>query len=302
MHIPREILRRVEAVFADVNRETSRLLSDLPNTHEPVIDHTFISEVQKHAAPVLFPNGWMLKLQTHFLGGGRHWGNWEIADIGVLVQFRVGGKVVRSKVVLLQSKRLYANELKEVDDGDLSDYHIGFAGLFRDDVPFAHVSKPRSFSFTNASKYRAMSLQDEQELAIQAYEANYDIPVYYLLYHPWTVPHTQVVPRPSSSAVFPDNQVGARVLPSAEVRAALSSKKKGYKPSFEDLCRAKVPTGEVSAGGPGWRLEHMLANLTLTCKTGYIAESANDPGLEAIFRLRGGPISSAISITIDAPE
>jgi hypothetical protein len=53
--------------------------------------------------------------------------------------------------------------------------------------------------------------------------------------------------------------------------------------------------------GPGWRLEEFVADLLLQCKTGYIAEKESDPGLDAVFRRRTGPIAAAIAITLDAP-
>ena len=84
----------------------------------------------------MFQSDWTVEISTHYLGGGRHWADWpewprkwEIADIGFLVQFRQDGKLIRSKVALLQSKRLYADEL-DLDDDIPYDFMVGFGRLF----------------------------------------------------------------------------------------------------------------------------------------------------------------------------
>jgi hypothetical protein len=48
-------------------------------------------------------------------------------------------------------------------------------------------------------------------------------------------------------------------------------------------------------------LEHFVVDLLLNCETGYIARSPSDGGLNYIFNRRSGPISAAITLTIDAP-
>ena len=91
---------------------------------------TFIQHFLGVSVPFRFASGWTVDLSTHYLGGGRHWGDWpdwprrwEIPDIGLLVLFRQGGKLLRSKVVLLQSKRLYSDEL-DWDENSPLDYMI----------------------------------------------------------------------------------------------------------------------------------------------------------------------------------
>ena len=73
--------------------------------------------------PVTTSSGWTVNIATHFLVRGRHFAEWpgqrrwEIADIGVRILFRRGGTLLRSKVALLQSKRLYAYEI-DWDEGN----------------------------------------------------------------------------------------------------------------------------------------------------------------------------------------
>ena len=50
------------------------------------------------------------RADVHFLGGLRHFYNWEIADIGVLIFAKKAGTVVANTVAVLQSKRLYPDQ------------------------------------------------------------------------------------------------------------------------------------------------------------------------------------------------
>src|ERR1051326_7290859 len=83
--------------------------------------------------------GAQLLLETHFLGGFPMFRSWEIADIGFLVMFRRAGRLYRSKVALLQSKRLYPAELKRITRY-AHDQIIGFGRLHLDDAKFKSVS------------------------------------------------------------------------------------------------------------------------------------------------------------------
>ena len=41
-------------------------------------------------SPAVVAPDWSVRIDTHFLGGRRHFRSWEIADIGVLVYLRDG--------------------------------------------------------------------------------------------------------------------------------------------------------------------------------------------------------------------
>jgi|SRR5580658_4865430 hypothetical protein len=142
MIIPEDVRIWVRSVFRACNVRTANALSAMPNTHETALDLAFVSEAARFAAPVRFPSEWIVRIDTHFLGGGRHFGEWEIADIGVLIQFRRAGKLLKSKVLLLQSKRLYPTE-QEYDEDERADYEIGFARLFSGDGHFPSIAAPR---------------------------------------------------------------------------------------------------------------------------------------------------------------
>ena len=115
-------------VLGTCNKRISKLITDVPTTHATPLDMTFIQHFLGVSIPFRFPQrgGWTVDLSTHYLGGGRHWGDrpdwprrWEIADIGLLVLFRQSGNLLRSKVALLQSKRLYPDELDWDEDSPI---------------------------------------------------------------------------------------------------------------------------------------------------------------------------------------
>jgi hypothetical protein len=198
--IPADVRGWLRSVFAGCNERVAATITQVPTTHEVPLDMTFIQHFLGVSAPRRFASGWMVEISTHYLGGGRHyaeWGDWprrwEIADIGVLVVFRQAGKLLRSKVALLQSKRLYPDE-QELDEDVPVDFMIGFGRLFRDDDDWAAVTEPRKFAFTEASAYKALLTGDGQYQRIAAYESQRNIPVYYLLYNPCQIPSSAVLP------------------------------------------------------------------------------------------------------------
>jgi hypothetical protein len=114
--IPADVIRWFRTVFAQCNRKLARTMSIVPNVAEPALDMALIDHLTQYGAPQVLDSGWTVRVDTHFLGGLRHFsGKWEIADIGLLVHYRKNGKVLRSKAAVLQSKRLYpkAGAVKE---------------------------------------------------------------------------------------------------------------------------------------------------------------------------------------------
>jgi len=152
------------------------MLADMPTTHEATLDAAFIAKAAEFAAPIRFTSQWVVRIDTHFLGGRRHFQNWEIADIGILIHFRRGGQLVRTKVALLQSKRLYAQE-EDYEEEDRVDYEIGFARLFRGSSSMEAILAPRMFGFGDDSRYQAIKVLDRQYRLVEEYEAQYMIPV-----------------------------------------------------------------------------------------------------------------------------
>ncbi|MET8983837.1 hypothetical protein ABZW49_00140 [Nonomuraea wenchangensis] len=293
----REWLR---GVFAECNQRVSRTITQIPTTYETALDMTFIQHFLGVSAPHRFPSGWVADISTHFLGGGRHYFNWEVADIGVLVIYRQRGKVLRSKIALLQSKRLYPNELEWDEDNDLN-YARGFGRLFQQDDDWDAVTAPRNFGFSDQSKYKALVTGVKQYDVIAEYEEKYKIPIYYLLYNPLQIPFSVTLPISGAVDYAPECRVGCRVIPAKDLRGLLASRPLGHSPAFGEICNDLLGPFAEEQHTAGWRLEHFLVDSLLNCETGYIAKSRADAGLDAVFNRRTGPISAAFSITLDAP-
>lgn len=277
----------------------------MPNTYETALDMALIERLSSHSSPVQTASGWTIDLQTHFLGGGRHFAfhpderRWEIADIGVLVLYRHAGQVVRAKAALLQSKRLYADEI-DWDEDSAVDYMIGFSRLFSDDTDWKAIAAPRQFTFTNKSQYKALRKGDRQSESIATYRDRTGVAVHYLLYHPREVPHQAEVPLPAASRQDAVNQLGCRVLPAEDIQTVMQSLDDHAAPRLVDLPPTSLP---VLQGDdlPGWRLEEFIADLVIQCRAGYVAESRQDGGLNYIFSRRGAPTAAAFAIIVEAP-
>jgi hypothetical protein len=304
--MPEDVIAWVKQVFADCNHRVTAKISAMPHSYETSLDMAFIEQLASVASPVVTASGWTIYLQTHYLGGGRHfpmWPDerrWEIADIGVLVLYRQAGQVVRAKAALLQSKRLYADEVDWDEDSPV-DYLVGFGRLFGDDVDWQAVASPRRFTFTEQSRYKALRKGDHQYVAISSYERRSGVPVHYMLYNPASLPYQREVPAPAGSDQPFVNEVGCRVVPASEVHAGLLALADHASPRFADLPPATslpiLPGDEL----PGWRLEEFIADLVIQCRAGYVASSRQDGGLDYIFNRRGAPIAAAFAITIEAP-
>jgi hypothetical protein len=305
MIVPDDVRDWVRRVLRACNVRTARTLNTMPNTHETALDLAFVAEAGRFAGPVRFASEWIVRIETHFLGGGRHFGpygmprRWEIADIGVLLVFRRAGKVVRTKVLLLQSKRLYPAE-QEYDEDELADYEIGFARLHSGDGYFPSITEPRVFAFANDSRYQALKVEDRQYQSVREYEERERVPVFYLLYHPPRVPHRVEVPLAGGAPTLKRVKVGARVLPAKDLRASLAGKPTDYTPTYGDLSGIRAAP-VLAEAGPGWLVERFIADLAVECRLGHVAVKENDRGLYLIFNRRSGPIAAALSFTFDAP-
>jgi hypothetical protein len=81
------------------------------------------------------------------------------------------------------------------------------------------------------------------------------------------------------------------------MKLAAANLKKLAHPSFAEISGSPIDLD-------CWTLHNFVADLLLGCKEGFRAgtDPMSSEGLNRVFNLRGGPISAAISITIDAPE
>ncbi len=245
--VPEDVVDWVREVFRDCVERISRKICLAPNCPEPSLDTTFIEHLSQHSSPRALESGWTVRIDTHFLGGLRHFYNkWEIGDIGILMHFRHDGSVVRSKAATLQSKRLYPNG-RQVTEDLMVDYEMGFGRLHDPEdarVPLYHATE---FKFDSESSYNALGAHSEQFEAISEYGKKSKVPVFYQFYNPLVLPFKQMVPLHSDSCNHP-LVFGTRILPAADVHSILAPKPKNYSPSVADLGGAKDPFG--------WSLEY----------------------------------------------
>lgn len=72
-----EVVKYVRKVFRSCDRELSLRIARVPNVHETSLDMAFIDELGKFASPALVAPNWTVRLDTHFLGGRRHFYSWR---------------------------------------------------------------------------------------------------------------------------------------------------------------------------------------------------------------------------------
>ena len=299
--IPDHIIDWIRDVFEQVNWKISATLSRIPTTWETTLDHSLIGHLAEFSAPFRFASNWVVNLDTHFIGGGRFWGTWEIADLGLLIVFRRAGRVIGTKLALLQSKRLYPDEIEVERDIHKLDYMIGFGRLLESDSEYQGIVKPRTFHFTESSKYQALEYGGEQYKAVLDYTSKHKIPVHYQLYNPLTVPCSADLPATFDGEIpMPDMSVGCRVVNASALDARLqrAGLTTAQRPSFSQIAGSADRLDDNF-----WTLHNFVADLVLGCKEGYLAGASpmDDEALFTVFNRRSGPISAAISISINAP-
>jgi hypothetical protein len=76
---------------------------------------------------------------------------------------------------------------------------------------------------------------------------------------------------------------------------------KGKAPAISDFKKA-LQKADLASRPYGWRLEYFVVDLVLSCREGRIWDDPNDNALMRIFHRKSGPISAAVSITIEVPE
>lgn len=295
--IPADVKNYIENVFRDCNNRVARKISQNPNTWETSLDLTLIEHISNYSVPVRLGSNWVIRIDTHYLGGMRHWRNWEVADIGILLFFRKNGKTVKSKVTLLQSKRLYANEI-EFEEDEKINYEIGFGRLYRSDESFNELLKPRTFHFDNDSRYKALKLKDEQCKAIAEYQKRQGIPIHYLFYNPNTLPEATDVPTTKEFS-NKTNEIGCRIVPAEDLFKTFKKEKENHSPSYGELKFLLDSPFSEDAHAGGWRLEYFMSDLFINCKQGYIVKDDKDEIMYQLFNARSGPIAAALSVTFD---
>jgi hypothetical protein len=241
-----------------------------------------------------------VEIESHWLGGRRLSGRWEIADIALVIIVRQVGMLIGRKFALFQSKRLYSREIP-VHELDRADYMIGIGRLIDRTEPTTSLTRPRSFGFSEQCIYRAMAAGSEQIGRIDDYMQRRNLSVYYSLYNPPRLPFKGVVPRLTTGRGRHKAILGCRILPAEDVHAALATLPAGRQPMFRELAVARQPSPSDRYGVYGWRLEVFVADELLRCRQGRVFEEAQHPDLRAVLYERAAPIAAAIAITLDLP-
>lgn len=290
MVLPDDVKSWVRTVFDQCNSRVTAKLTNIPNAPEETFDLTWIEHFSQFASSVTLASNWTIKIETHYLGSLRHFRSWEIADLGVLVFIRRGGRIERSKVALLQSKRLYPTN-NRVREEHRMDYEIGFARLADPEDLRRSIAVQADFEFSTESRYGALQAGSDQVRAIADYESISQFKVYYQLYNPWSVPLTQRIPLSAYPAPDGTPGLGIRVVPAGAVHDMLHQHVDGHRPTLAEV-------------GPdaGWRLEDFAADELLECREGSVFDTIGDERIQSLFYRRSGPIAAAIAMTIDAPE
>ena len=293
--IPADVTEWIRKVFRECNERITEKLSNNPNLPEESLDLTWIEHLSQYASPVTLSSSWTIKIETLYLGGLRHFRNWEIADIGVLMFFRQAGALKRSKVALLQSKRLYPLN-GTVQEEDKIDYEIGFARLADPESLQQAVAVQAEFQFDDGCRYGALMANSDQVKAIADYQKQNETPVYYQFYNPWRIPFTQRIPLSEFKRPAGKLNLGTRVIPAGAVHKLLARYVAGQKPTLAEV-KGLCPDAPY-----GWALEHFVADLLLGCVEGSIFKDISESRIQNLFYRRSGPISAAIAISIEAPK
>jgi hypothetical protein len=293
--LPTAVVSYVRNVFRTCNKKMSLQIARVPGVSEPTLDQVLITELTAFAAPCVLDNSWAVRIDTHFLGGRRHFHSWEVADIGLLIQVRKRTELVARKVALLQSKRLYPESSKGVIQDSPDDYLIGMGGLLQTSEHTLPIANHATYSFSSKSKYKSLKASDTQTHAIGGFEDENAMPVHYLLYNPWSVPVTYEVPHLSLPKLTGKQSLGARVVPAKLLLDLIRDKAPNYSPSLSDITSLDVD----QTGGYGWTLEYFVADLVLKCRQGTLLDANNHDAAYNLFNRRSGPISAAISVVIE---
>lgn len=289
--IPDDVLAYLRTTFSLANERVTRRIDEMPTLHEEALDFAFIEMLSGASGPHIGASGVVVDLDVHFVGSGWHYDRWEVADLGLIINFRLNGATLRTKIVLLQSKRMYPREVDFVEDRGLV-RQGGFGSLMQ---PSIFSGQPRTFRFDDSCRYKALQVGDDQWRAIEAYEQQYEIPVYYNLYHPSVLPISRDIPvRLSEPAPSQPIVVGSRVLSASALRSKSLTMPRNYAPSYDEL---------QTTGAVGISVQDFICDQVLACREGYIADDpSTDAGVNRIFNQRAAPIAAAIRFDIDFPE
>jgi hypothetical protein len=296
LSLPAQVTEFLIGLLAECNRRISFQLATFPNAHEEALDLMFISHFASMQGAVRFGSHWTVRIDAHYIGGGRHYRTWEVADIGLMAIFRRRGKIERSKLTFLQSKKLYASPLKlqEFDPH----HRMGMGRVLVTEEEHKELVQPKLLKYAESSRYRALKLGSEQQDAMREFSTRHGIGMHYLLYNPSVIPWQIKAPVEQLPSIS-ENQVGCRVVPKRVVDNMLGSRESGYSPSYTDICKEFANELTDSEDTGGWRMEGFICDQFITGSAGMVDDSPNFDTMTRLLSQKSSPISSALSITFD---
>lgn len=288
-NIPEDVIDYVRMIVRQASEETTERLSNQPNTRETTLDDALVNAVAKFAAPTRLSSDTIVTIDVHNIGGLRQWGRWELADIAFLVHVSAGGRPVVQKIGLLQSKRLYPENL-DVDADDPVAFAYGLNGLIDPPVTATPTFRRTTYKFSEQSVYGAIDYDDDQLKRIEEFQEKFGESVFYLLYHPPELPFERTLPAVGYHSVrLPP--LGPRVVRSTAVGNVLDNPSRPKRsPSFREI--------QLSASSDNWRLETWTADLLLRCKVGRQYTKEDQELITQLIERRTGPICAAIRINV----
>jgi hypothetical protein len=297
--LPDDVKNFLLQLFSECNKKISFQLSIFPNAHEEALDLLFISHFAHMQGALKFGSNWTLRIDAHFIGGGRHFRTWEVADIGLMVMFRKNGKITRSKLTFLQSKKLYASSLKYKPQDPY--YRSGLGRLLVTEEEHRELIETRLLKYSETSKYKALKLKSDQEEAMRIFSSRHNITLHYLLYNPSLIPwgiRTPVEGLPTIN----ENKVGCRIISKPFLDKNFEQKNVNYSPSYKDIKDTFERDFSGQESGAGWKMENFICDLFISGEEGLVDDSPNFETMLNIMSQKSSPISSALSITFDFEE
>ncbi|PZD70415.1 hypothetical protein C1752_13141 [Acaryochloris thomasi RCC1774] len=285
--LPDDIKNFLFQLFSDCNRKISYQFCTFPNAHEESLDLIFISHFASMQGAIKFGSHWTLKIDAHFIGGGRHYRTWEVADIGLMVMFRKNGKITRSKLTFLQSKKLYASTLKYKPSDP---YHrSGLGRLLVTEEEHRDLVEPKTINFSENSKYKAIKSNNDQHIAMSEFSIENKITLHYLLYNPSIIPWT--IKSPIEELPYENkNLVGCRVIPKPIMDNMLIDKNNDYSPSYKDVKEKFKLDQSNRESNAGWRMEDFICDLFIQGEEGLVDDSPNFETMLSIMSRKTSPI------------
>jgi hypothetical protein len=298
-NIPAKVKEYIKSHFANCNTILSESLSMFPGIREESLDNNFITYFSKLGGPLKPDPNWTVRFEAHFIGGGRHFSTWEVADIGLMIIFRRNGKILRSKMAFLQSKKLFADLVKNPEEDPYM--RRGMGRLLDTDKEHLEIVKTKVLKFDEKSKYKSFKKDNEQQSAMTGFQNRFNINMYYLFYNPIRLPFSIKSPL-ETYPILTENEIGCRVVTKDFLDEALQTHIKNHIPSYGDI-KYMLP-GEFmnNEHTSGWRLEYFVIDLMMGCKEGLIDDSPDFRTLQELLYQKSSPISAALSITVDFIE